>query len=264
MVAGNPVAIQSPASTRLRVAVCGRRPPRILARQRGEGGAAFAHDLPARQRSVDPGDGAHFAPDFFGERFARRLQQPVGGADRHRQPVRKSEQPFDHAVHDAGQRRDVFCRRDAEVGVDDGAELSRRLQAGNKICGDHGRHREHHRIVRRQAHRIVGKLQRRHQAALDRQRPQAMAELHIGFVPAQIIERRFDESVAQTVARDERAAGAPAGGQRLADHGGGEYRGAFLRLGIQRRQQDRADQPMKQDAIAVHRLTHRLLRLAPQ
>ena len=150
------------------------------------------------------------------------------------------------AVHHAGQRRDVFCRRDAEVGVDDGAELRRRLQAGNDIRGDHRRHREYDRVFRRQRHRVVGKLQRRDPPAVDRQRPQAMTELHIGLALAQDIERRIDESVAQTVARDERPAGAPAGGERLADHGGGQHRGAFLRLGIQRRQQHRPDQPVKQ------------------
>ena len=60
---------------------------------------------------------------------ARRLDQTVGGADRDRQAARESENPFRRAVDDAEDRRHAGRRRDAEMRVDDGAELGRHHEA---------------------------------------------------------------------------------------------------------------------------------------
>ena len=123
----------------------------VLARQCGESGPPFPHDLPRGQGVRNARDLGDFPPDQGGEFLARRVEQPVGAADGDRQTVGKGEQPFGGAVDDAGHGRERRGRLEAEMRVDDGAKFGRRRQVGNERCGDHRRHREDNGIARRAA-----------------------------------------------------------------------------------------------------------------
>ena len=85
------------------------------------------------------------------ELHARRIQQPVGAADCDGKTVGKGEQPLRRAVDDAGHRRQTRRRRDAEMGVDDGAKLARHRQVRNERGRHHRRHRQNDGIARRRA-----------------------------------------------------------------------------------------------------------------
>ena len=97
--------VQSPASTRLRHAVsapgrfasCSGVAAKVARRSRTicQGGSAAGN--PVTRRDV--------GPNGLRQLFARRVDQPVAGADRHRQPAGKSEDPFHRAIDDAEDRR---------------------------------------------------------------------------------------------------------------------------------------------------------------
>ncbi len=120
--------VQSPARNKIAPSRRRSRTLGVLARRRREGGAALAHDLPRRQRLGKARYGRDLVPDLSRQRLARDIEQPVGGADGDRQPVRQAEQPFDGAVDDADDRREPGRRFDAEMRIDDGAELARGLE----------------------------------------------------------------------------------------------------------------------------------------
>ena len=98
----SPVAVQSPASNRLRQRGARAGPQRVLLRRRREGRAPLAHDLPRRQVApAMPAIAATSRQIVARELLARHVDQPVGGADGDRQPVREGEQPFDGAADHA-------------------------------------------------------------------------------------------------------------------------------------------------------------------
>ena len=102
IVAGKPVSVQSPARTRLRHRV--RAPGRwaSCSGRRRKRRAPLAHDLPGRQRRRQAGHAPRpRARSSRASCFARRVDQPVGGADGHREPAGKGEDPFDRAVEHA-------------------------------------------------------------------------------------------------------------------------------------------------------------------
>ncbi len=70
-----------------------------------------------------------------------------------------------------------------------------------------------------------------------------MLEPHLRAAPLQQRQRRLDQRRAQAVARDQRPAGAAAGGKRFADHRGGKLGRAVRRIDIERGEQERLDQP---------------------
>ena len=74
--------------------------------RRGEGRAPLAHDLPRRHRIGRQAATAATSLQIVLAKFlARRVDQPVAGADGDRQPAGKGEQPFDRAVEHAEDRR---------------------------------------------------------------------------------------------------------------------------------------------------------------
>ena len=105
MVAGRPVSVQSPASTRLRhwvaapgrMASCAGVAAKVARRSRTicQGGSAAGNPVKLRD----------LAPDRLRELLARRVEEPVAGADGDREPARKGEQPFHRAVEHAEDRR---------------------------------------------------------------------------------------------------------------------------------------------------------------
>ncbi len=131
MVAGKPVSVQSPASTRLRQAVA--------APGRFKSCAGVAAKVARRSRTIchggkrsarrQPGHACDLRPDRLGQFLARRIDQAVAGADGHRYPARENENPFHRAIDDAEDRRLAGRRIDPEMRVDDGAKLVRRAQA---------------------------------------------------------------------------------------------------------------------------------------
>ena len=63
----------------------------IRAWQGGEGRTPFSHDLPWRQGACNAGDLADFSPDLGSEFLARRIEQPIGVANRDGEAVGKGE-----------------------------------------------------------------------------------------------------------------------------------------------------------------------------
>ena len=136
MVAGRPVSVQSPASSDC--PFC-RRPGRFASCAAGrERGAPLAHDLPRRQYIRQSGDARYFAPDRFRQFFARRVDQPVAGADGDGDATRKRKDPFRRGIDDAEDRRQTGGWLDAEMRVDDGAEFRRHLQPAHQRSRDIG------------------------------------------------------------------------------------------------------------------------------
>ena len=75
-------------------------------------------------------------------------------------------------------------------------------------------------------------------------RPQSMAELDGCAASGQKRDRGVDQRARQPVAGDQRPAGAATGGERLANDGAGQGGGALAGLDVQRRQQQRPDEPV--------------------
>ena len=87
MVAGRPVAVQSPARTRFRQRVRASRAFGIFLRQRSERGLALLDELPRWQCVILAGELGDLAPDLTRQRLALRLDEAVGRADGHRDAV---------------------------------------------------------------------------------------------------------------------------------------------------------------------------------
>ena len=239
MVAGNPVSVQSPARTRLSHAVA------------APGACAFCSGVAAkvarRSRTICHGGSGAGRPATAATSFqialrqalARHVQQPVAAADGDRQAAGKREQPFDGAVDDADHGREAGRRIDAEMRVDDGAELGRHLRPGTSVSaaiaaappGPPRRRRRarpprcRNRAPRpRSANRCA-----RSRAELDRRARCAAGSAIAGSTKASPTGRRGDQ----------RPAGASAGRQRLADDRAGEAARLRRRIGVERRQQQR-------------------------
>src|SRR6266700_5759851 len=118
------------------------RPAGILRVRRREGGAPLPHNLPWRQAVRKAGRDLDLVPDRARQRLARRVEEPVAGADGDRQPARKCKDPFRRRVEDAEDRRLAGRRIEAEMGVDDGAELRGRREVWHDRGRRIGRDRE--------------------------------------------------------------------------------------------------------------------------
>ena len=81
---------------------------------------------------------------------------------------------------------------------------------------------------------------------------------------AQERERRLDQRTAQSVARDQRPAGASAGGKRLAHHRARKPGRARRRLDVERSEQKRPHQPLVERAAEAHDLADRAIAFGPQ
>ena len=171
IVAGRPVAVQSPARQRLRHAVARAGPLGVLcAASPRRSPAARARSATAAGGRAMPGDRRDLAPDRRGELLARRVEQPVGAADRDRQPVREGEQPFDRAVDHADDRRQ--CRAAASMrkcALTMARNSVGAVEAGHQRGRDHRRHREDHaRRPAPSAQLVVAEIERRDAVAVER------------------------------------------------------------------------------------------------
>src|SRR5262249_61588634 len=99
------------------------RPFGIVARRRGKGRAALAHDLPWWQRLGKTGNARDFVPEFLRQHLTWNVEQAVGRADRDRQPIGKGKEPFDGSVHDPDDGRKPSRRIEPAIVVDDSAKL---------------------------------------------------------------------------------------------------------------------------------------------
>ena len=186
-VAGNPVAVQSPARTRL--SHCVRAAGR-LAFSSGvadEGRPPLAHDLPRRQFAGNSRRPRHLLPYRLGQHRARHLHQAVGIADRDRQPAREGEDPFGRAVDDAEHRRHAGRHVDAEMRVGDGAMALRHRQLGDERRRGMARHRQNDRIVGAQRRGLGAEIELRDPAAGKAHRAQLMIQPHLDVALAQML-----------------------------------------------------------------------------
>ena len=213
----------------------------ILARRRREGRAALAHDLPWRQRLGKTGDGRDLLAKLSRASVSRGTSSRRSAAlmvtDN---AVGKREQPFDGAVHDADDGGKAGGRIDAEMRVDDGAELRRRRRARARDPPRPPAAPPGSRRRRSSASLSVAEIERGDLAVGEIERAQPVSELRpVTFALGEKAQRRLDEDVAQAVASDERPAGLAPREQRLADDGAGEARARLLRLGVERREPER-------------------------
>ena len=91
-----------------------------------------------------------------------------------------------------------------------------------------------------------------------------MLHAHGGAVLLQIDERRLDQRRAQPLARNQRPAGAAAGGERLADDCRREPGRPLRRIDVQRCEKERFDQPMIEDTVTDDDLADGLACRRPQ
>src|SRR3569623_1414132 len=139
---------------------------RILLWRRLERRAAFAHDLPRRQRplghlSAKTSYLADVAPDVARKLLARQVDETFGGADGDRQPVGRRGQPFDQTADYASQCRNSGRRNEPEMCVKNGAELGRRLDAGQQPRRRTRGHRQNNNVIRSERDRILAEIQAR-------------------------------------------------------------------------------------------------------
>src|SRR4029078_10275967 len=137
----------------------GRRPPRILLRQRGESCAPFLDDDPGRQLVARAGYGSDVVPDLFCQILAWGFDPSIGRADRRREPTREGEKPFHRHADDAHDPRLGLKRLASEMGIHDGAELGWRWEARHKQGGDCGRQGENDRVVRRKLEDVLAEIE---------------------------------------------------------------------------------------------------------
>ncbi|MGY4336233.1 hypothetical protein ACVWW3_001139 [Bradyrhizobium sp. LM2.9] len=135
--------------------------------------------------------------------------------------------------------------------IHDGAEFGRRLQAGQQVGGGARRHRHHDDVASADLDQILAaEIQRADLAVIGREGTQFVAELN--GVPAlgQEFHGGLDQNVTESVARDQGAAGLPAGEQRLAHDRAGKPRRAFGRIDVERCEQQRLHQALIEHALA--------------
>ena len=77
-----------------------------------------------------------------------------------------------------------------------------------------------------------------------------MLQPHFGAALLQMRQRGLDQRRAKALAGNQRPAGATAGGERLADDGGGEPRRALRRIDVERGEEKRLDQALIEHAVA--------------
>ena len=121
------------------------------------------------------------------------------------------------------------------MGIDDARGIRRRRQARKEFLRDPWRQREDHRIVRAERSSRVGRSRAHGALALEADRPEAVAEANRDALRGEIGERRIDEGRAEAVRGEQRMAGLSARAERLAQESRGERRGAFRRIGVERR-----------------------------
>ncbi len=97
---------------------------------------------------------------------------------------------------------------------------------------------------------LAAEIERVDAIGAEAERAKLMLEPHGGAALLQRVERRLDQRRAKPVARDQRPAGAAAGGERFADHRGGELRRAVRRVDVERGKQQRLDQPPIERPVA--------------
>ena len=218
--------------------------------------APFAHDLPRRQCRRQAGQACDLAPDPFGELLARRIDEPVAGANGHREPAREGEQPLHCAVEHAEDWRLRRRRLDAKMRIDDSAVFARRFQIGQQRQSDVWRHCENDRVVRTKRHRVGAEIEGVDPPGRKTQRPQLMLHAHAGTALLQMGERWIDQRRAQAFARNQRPASSPPDRQRLADDGASEPRRAVRRVDIERGKEKRFDKAVIKPALAGDDFAH--------
>ena len=244
MVAGRPVSVQSPASTRLRHALRRRGAwrPAPASRQRWRAARARSARAAAPPQSGHARDVAQivFASSSRGVSSSR---SPALIVTETRPGKAKSHSTV--AVEDAKDRRQPAggsIRKCALTMARNSVGTSRpRHQRGRGI----GRHGENDGIVGGERNRLAAEIERfdalvaearcaRNWCSNRTAAPRCCRRASAGSI-----------SVAtKPVARNQRPAGAAAGGERLADHRGGEPCRAARRVDVERGEQQRLDQPL--------------------
>ena len=247
MVAGNPVAVQSPASTRFATFV--------RAAGRNRSCAAVAANVARRSFTTRHGGSGpfqaegclHVGPDGGGNRIGALVHHAVGRADGHRNMAALDEHPLCRAADQADEAGRTGIRFNPEMDVQDRLELAWRWDAGQQVGGHPGRHRNDHGLDR---HGAIGRMQGVEAAIGNAQRHDAPPAQHV--VAARLEPRNgwINQALGQTLARKGRDAGAATAQQRLAHDRAKQPRKARIRRGVQRRYRERFDQPMVQRVVA--------------
>ena len=243
MVAGSPVSVQSPARTRLlhlvaapgRFASCAGVAAKVARRSRTicQGGSVG-------RKSGQTGD---LAPDRFRQLLARRIDKPIAGADGDGKPARKGKEPLHRAVDHAEDRRLPGRRIDAEMRVDDGAELRRHVEAAAPATRRHRAAPRGSTASPVESDVLVAEIERFHplgarsvcRATDARMRTVAPCCASSASAGSTSVEPK-------TFARDQRAARVPADGERFANDRSRKPRRSLWRLDVERREQQRLDQ----------------------
>ena len=123
-----------------------------------------------------PRHSGDLAPKFGGKLLARLAHQPVRPANGDGKPAGEGEDPFHRSANDAEYRRKGRRKLHAIMGVDDGAEFVRRIEARNERLRDPRRNGEDDRIAFLNRDLAVAEIERRRPALREIDGAQAPAE----------------------------------------------------------------------------------------
>src|SRR3984957_18052490 len=194
-------------------------------------------------------------PDIGRKFIARTVDEPVGIADRDREPIRKGEQPFDLSVDDAKDCGLTARRRDLEMDVENAAKFVWRRQVRKDVLRDPWGHAEDHGIARAKLLLRSVKVERNGALALETDCPEAVAETNRRPSRGEKGKRGVDEAAGEAMGGEQRVAGLSPGGEGLPQQSRGERCRALRGIGVERRGQERAPQPLVKRALTAHRLT---------
>ena len=154
-------------------------------------------------------------------------------------------------------------RLDAEMRVDDGAELRRYVETGDQRSGGIRRHSKNDCIAVTKRDGFAAEIERFDPPGAKAHPAQLMLHAHHRASLLQRAERGLDQRRTQPLARNQRTAGPPADGERFTDDRARKSRRSHWRIDVQRREQKRLDQSPIENAFAGDDLADRLARRRP-
>ena len=145
--------------------------------------------------------------------------------------------------------------------IHDGAKGTRRGDAGQDRAHDRSRDGKNYGIITSKLHRVFAKIERLDSVAGEVQLAKLMAETNLCSVPLKIRERRINEGRAKAFLRDQRTASLAAARERFAQDGARERGRCLRRIGVKRREKERARKALVEGALARDELAEFLVRL---
>ena len=248
MVAGSPVSVQSPASSRL--------PPSAVAF--GRSGRLPGLCRKVARRSLTIRAGGRFAGGAAPSRRSAAatscqiaaMSSSSGRSSSASAALTVTEASASlgvcAALHIAAQRP-----VEAKMQVEDRPAADRHGEPGQQLGGDRRRDGQDHLVARRQRDAVAGEIQRRDRTTGALEGPEAAAEADFGARPGERRERRVDQRGRQARGGDVGPAAGSAGAEDLPQDATHQPRRRLLRAGVEDRHGQRLPEAAVEHRAAV-------------